>query len=1302
MNPTSSATLDAHFRYRIDDDEVGIDSVSGNPQLLLGFGASAFLDGSVDLRACFHVDDEDIAVQLFAPQATASQQVVNLRLRQANGRIRCVRCTFAKSVAGASLTLDLLLEDAKSLPRTLDDVVTMASFRAMMENTDDFIFFKDRNHVLTGASQTLVVLCDPAEHWTDLLGQTDYDVFPEEFADAYYKLEKRVYTEGVVVHEVQEYLTKEGRQGWVDNRKYPIRNASGEIIGLYGIARDITEQRQAEEALRRKTEALQLILDFAPIGIWLQNGKGKLSVVNKAFCGAMGIPEERFLAVPHYAELIPEAFREQCIASDVKALASTGVSVNHQRLPFVDGKVHDLRVIKAVKRDVHGEPEFLVGLSLDITEEMQRDQALHVSEQRFRTLFESIPSIAVQGYDAERRVIFWNHASEVLYGFSRSEALGRKVEDLIIPEEMRQSVIEAINDWFAGGPAIPAAEVDLCHKDGTPKPVFSSHVMQQGPNGLELYCIDIDLSEQKRAERRLALALDAAKILIFELDFTTDKLGFDGCAMTGLGLNESDTPDTLAGWLARVHPDDRQRFIEMVERALPDGDTKGFDCEYRFDDRAGGYHWLHTVGRVVQRDALGRPLLGAGYSVNITDRKSAEEALRLAANVFTHAREGITITDRHARILDVNAAFTDITGFSREEVLGQNPRILSSGRQGKDFYDALWQDLQTQGHWTGEIWNRRKDGEVIAEMLTISAVRDERGETQNYIALFSDITTIKAHQTRLEHIAHYDALTGLPNRLLLGDRLRQAMSQAPRRGQRLAVAYLDLDGFKAVNDTHDHEVGDQLLTTLARLMTKVLRDGDTLGRLGGDEFVAVLVDLPDIDASAPILTRLLEVVAQPVTVSDIVLRVSASLGVTFYPQSEAVDADQLLRQADQAMYQAKQAGKNRYHIFDAEQDRHVRGRHESLEHIRQALGNQEFVLHYQPKVNMRTGELIGAEALIRWQHPRRGLLSPAAFLPVIEDQPLAIDLGEWVIDSVLTQIETWRATGLSIPVSVNVGALQLQHPDFVSRLRTLLARHPGVSAGELELEILETSALEDFAGVSQVMATCRELGIVFALDDFGTGYASLTYLKQLPVAVLKIDQSFVHDMLDDPDDLAILEGVLGLATAFRRQTIAEGVETLAHGEMLLRLGCEWAQGYAIARPMLAPDFRRWVGTWDSPPAWKALKPVSRDRLPMLFATVEHRAWVSAMDKYLAGKCDSPPDRDAHQCRFGHWLDHGGRASLLGEDADHPVDALHREIHRLAAELMALKQDGMGDEAHTRMTELHCLHDQLLEQMSELY
>ena len=478
------------------------------------------------------------------------------------------------------------------------------------------------------------------------------------------------------------------------------------------------------------------------------------------------------------------------------------------------------------------------------------------------------------------------------------------------------------------------------------------------------------------------------------------------------------------------------------------------------------------------------------------------------------------------------------------------------------------------GHW---VW-------VLARGRTVEW--SENGKPLRMSGTHQDITAQKISQEKLQHIAHYDLLTGLPNRVLLADRLQQSIAQCARRGDHLAVAYLDLDGFKEVNDRYGHDVGDVLLIELSKRMKSTMRTVDTLARIGGDEFIAVLGDLERAQDCQPALARMLQAASEPVTLDGVMMQVSASIGVTIYPR-DVGDADQLLRHADQAMYMAKQAGKNRYHLFDMEQAAAVEMRRESLQRIRSALTQREFVLHYQPKVNMRSGELIGVEALIRWQHPERGLLPPATFLSMIEDDILSVELGEWVIGTALAQIALWQTSGLNIPISVNIGALQLQQADFSTRLSDLLAAQPAVKPHFLELEILETSALDNILNVSEIMYACRDLGVRFALDDFGTGYSSLTYLKRLPADVLKIDQTFVRDMLDDADDLAIVEGVMGLANAFRRTVIAEGVETIAHGEALLSLGCELAQGYAIARPMPADDLPKWMATWRPDAVWKA-------------------------------------------------------------------------------------------------------------------
>jgi diguanylate cyclase (GGDEF)-like protein/PAS domain S-box-containing protein len=693
-------------------------------------------------------------------------------------------------------------------------------------------------------------------------------------------------------------------------------------------------------------------------------------------------------------------------------------------------------------------------------------------------------------------------------------------------------------------------------------------------------------------------------------------------------------------------------------------------------------------------------------SFNRLQERLAHEsaALRLAGSVFDNTIEGVLISDAEGSIIDVNRAFSEITGYQRSEVLGKNPRILKSGRQGPEFYEAMWHALKSRGHWRGEVWNRRKDGDIYPELLTISAVRDEGGTTTHFVAVFSDITQIKQQQRQLESIAHFDALTGLPNRLLLADRMQQAIARTQRTDHLLAVCYLDLDNFKPVNDTLGHDAGDQLLVEIAARLKTCVRGDDTVARLGGDEFVLLLTELERIHECEAVIERVLQSIAVPCVVAGKSVSISASIGLTFYPMDDA-DPDTLLRHADQAMYKSKQTGRHCYHLFDAEQDRRARIHHETLARIEEGLRRGEFVLHYQPQVDLRRGCIVGVEALIRWQHPERGLLPPGEFLPDIEHHDLIVTLGEWVIEAALAQLGEWRRTGLDVMVSVNIAARHLQREDFVPRLRDILAAHPETPAsGHLELEVVESTALEDMSRVPRIIEDCRALGVGFAIDDFGIGYSSLTYFKKLPVDTLKIDQSFIRDMLKDPDDLAIVEGVIGLSEVFRRNVIAEGVETVAHGIALLGLGCELAQGYGIARPMPAADFAAWAKQWQSDPAWAA---VSRSRWPrediqLLVAENNHRSWVDAIAARLAGiPADEAPELDPHACQFGQWYDTTGR-TRHGELVEfRAIDAVHRRIHELGAAALTLQGQDRNEEACTLLPELFRLRDELVAHLRTL-
>ncbi len=958
------------------------------------------------------------------------------------------------------------------------------------------------------------------------------------------------------------------------------------------------------------------------------------------------------------------------------------------------------------------------------------------------TLFESVPMpLFYKDRDGIYRGV--NRAFETFFGAQRTHLVGKSVFD-ISPPDLARIYYDKDQELFANG-GLQEYESQVRSADGGLRDVLFSKTLYGDGRGRVAGLIGAvaDITERNLQERllRLTARRDEALLQLPRLAEELEETAFLQHGMeiaeelTGSNIafihfiNDDDRSIELVAWSRRTKVDHCDAVSDRhypVEQAGAWADALRRQAPVVFNDYSNdtnamglseGHAELRRLvslpvvenGRVVMLTGVGNkatdydPLdvetlqLVSNEIWRLVQRRRSLEKLELSASVFSHALEGILITDPAGGIVDVNDAFVAITGYARDEVIGRNPRMLKSGRQDDEFYAQMWHALLRDGHWSGEIWNRRRDGGDYPQVLTISAVYKQNGEVRHYVALMSDISEQKQYQSQLEHIAHFDALTNLPNRVLLGDRIRQAMLQSKRREQILAVAYLDLDGFKAVNDMHGHGVGDQLLTTIASRMRLMLREGDTISRLGGDEFVIVLPDLKNRESVVPELGRLLEAASQVFRIDNVSVSVSASIGVTFYPQDEDVDADLLLRQADQAMYQAKLAGRNRYHVFDNEQYRNLRGTSEIIERMSQGLVDGEFIFHYQPKVNMRTGEVVGAEALIRWDHPEQGLLAPAHFLHFVDGKPMMVAFGQLAIRSSLQQLEQWRSAGLKIPISVNVDGFHLQQPDFVAWLSRELQNHPALPADSLILEVLETSALADLAVVSRVIAGCREIGVEFSLDDFGTGYSSLTYLKSLPASELKIDRSFVRDCLEDPEDLAILEGVLGLATAFQRGVVAEGVETLAHGQMLLRLGCELAQGYAIARPMPAGDLVDWTGRWQVEAVWRETLPIGREDFPVLFAGVEHRAWVSRIEACLQEEGPAPV-LDVHECRFGHWLDGAGRMRYAGVAQFEVIQPLHADAHALAAELIELRAIGQRMQAVARLNELHDLRDQLIKRL----
>jgi diguanylate cyclase (GGDEF)-like protein/PAS domain S-box-containing protein len=1403
-------------------------SVGEESEALLGYRREEFLTARVHLHDLIHPEDAGLVETLISKDSPRISGSVILRVRHADGKIRCMKTRYSKThTSGDGFQLDLWLEDARKVSEP-GDATLIASFKTLIEHTTDYIYIKNRNHVLLAASHTLPNLVESNCPLTELVGTTDYDNHPEQAADIYYRLEEKAFAEGMRVNEIQQVPAKDGTKRWIDNRKYPINGPSGEIVGVLGIAPDITEYIRASERLRESEESLRDAQAIAGLSTYTLDISNRVWRLSPELEILLGIGKDYDRGLDSIWPLIHPGDRATVAERLKNHLAGRGTEFDseYRIVRYTDGVVRWVHTRGRLELDNQGKPLALRGTVQDITDIKQVEAALRESEETLREA-QKIAGLGIHtqhlstgewsasdilreilgvgpDYDLsasrwmdmvhpeDRSAVEARFASEVLsqtpkfemehrivrdadqavrwvraLGKIEFDSLGRPVElrgtiqDItemkqaeaalreskellqlfighapvamaMFDRDMRYLAVSrhwAENhsiDWqeivgqshYEVNPEVPerwkethrrglAGETQRLEEDryersdGTVKwirwQIIPWRVADGSVGGIVMFYEDI--TERKLAEaalreskNQLQLFIDRAPAALAMLD---REMRYLAVSRRWLEIHSLGDIDVIGRSHYEIFPQTPQSWRKEHERCLA-GET--MEMKERILTRAdGSTHWIRReiLPWRASDDSVGGIVI---CSEDITERKMADDRLRLAATVFTGAREGIVITDPSGTILEVNDAFTRITGFTREEALGTNPRTLQSGLQSKEFYENMWSALARDGRWSGEIWNRNRFGDVYAEMLTIDAIRDANGKVKQYVGIFTDITQAKEHEQQLELVAHYDALTGLPNRALFADRLRQAMKHADRHNQLVGVAYFDLDTFKAINDGYGHTSGDALLTALAFRMKHALREGDTLARLGGDEFAAVILDLPDRDACLPTLTRILEAAAREVQIGDVPLRTTASAGVTFYPQSEDVDADMLVRQAGQALYEAKLAGKNRFCIFDPSHDLMARSRHENIEHVRRALAAQELVLYYQPKVNMRTGKVIGAEALLRWQHPERGLLPPGLFLPVIEDHPMAVEVGNWVIESALAQMEAWQESGFEMPVSVNVSAMELQEPEFVDRLRARLAAHPRVRPSHLELEVVETSALQNVVLSSQVLAACRELGVRISVDDFGTGYSSLDYLRRLPANILKIDQSFVRDMLDEMGSLSILKGVLGLAEAFRREVIAEGVETVDHGVMLLQLGCDCGQGYGIAMPMPAAEFAAWAAGWQADPRWAEVPAVGANNRAVLFAIVEHHAWYGHLLAYLQGTRPTPPNLDADPCSLSEWLD--AQRPSLGEMSPSlaAIESLHRQIHTLAgkiytAQVSGRKQDGLG-----LLSQLRYLHDRCLKRL----
>ena len=563
-------------------------------------------------------------------------------------------------------------------------------------------------------------------------------------------------------------------------------------------------------------------------------------------------------------------------------------------------------------------------------------------------------------------------------------------------------------------------------------------------------------------------------------------------------------------------------------------------------------------------------------------RRAAETELKLAAQVFESSAEAIMITDAANLILSVNESFTRMTGYSADEVRGQSPVMIASGRHDPEFFKTLYDTLLKHGHWQGEIWNRRKNGEVFPQWQGVSVVRDEDGKITQYVSISSDITARKASEERINFLSHYDTLTGLPNRTLLQDRVNQAMMVADLYGSKVSLMSLDLDRFKLINDSLGHQMGDRLLIEVVNRLKLIVRSADTISRQGGDEFVIVLQDDSGLTAASKVAQKIQERMATMFEIDGHEIRVTSSIGIAVYPD-DAGDLETLLKRCDIAMYHAKESGRATYRFFTPELNIDTSERMVMESELARAVDRQEFVLHYQPQIDLASGRVIAAEALVRWMHPEKGLVPPARFIPVAEETGLIVPLGDWVLCEACRQARAWQDAGHApMVVSVNLSGVQFRRPGLVARVAEVLSQF-GLAAEILELELTESILVQDAQEVLQTLRELKALGVKLAIDDFGTGYSSLSYLKRFDVDKLKIDQSFVRDLCTNPEDAAIVQAVIQLGLGLNLAIIAEGAETAEQVQMLRDKGCQQVQGYFFSRPLPAAEFETFLVNFEVTP-----------------------------------------------------------------------------------------------------------------------
>lgn len=733
---------------------------------------------------------------------------------------------------------------------------------------------------------------------------------------------------------------------------------------------------------------------------------------------------------------------------------------------------------------------------------------------------------------------------------------------------------------------VMAGEIDgyelekrFIHKDGS---VVYAHInvsCYRNAGQVQFFIVSVlDTTQQKQAERiqraneeQLTLVLAGGELGFWDWDIVHNVVERNARWAEMLGYSHEEVRQSVKQWIEFVHPEDRERVRDSLNQHL-EGITPQHKIEYRMLTKQDGYRWILDSAKVVSYSSEGKPLRMCGTHMDITDRKHAEESMQLTSMVYENTSEAIMIIDADGMIVTINPAFTELTQYSYEEIINQYSGILAVDSEYSATYKEARRALKTIGSWRGESQCRRKNGEAFAIWLALNTIYNPDGTPFRRVILFSDITDKKQSEEIIWHQANFDQLTQLPNRRMFLDHLEQEIKMSARHQQLLALLFLDLDLFKEVNDTLGHDMGDRLLKQAAQRLRSCVRETDIVARLGGDEFTIILSNIDNTESIERIAQEILKSLAEPFLLGVETAYISTSIGITLYPD-DAKEADVLLKNADQAMYAAKRLGRNRFNYFTASMQEAAKSRMRLINDLHLAIDEQQFLLCYQPIVDLRSGQITKAEALIRWQHPVRGVIAPDEFISVAEDTGMIVDIGNWVFREVAKQVTLWRSQlGIDVQISINKSPIQFRDEhttvhEWVAHLQSL-----GLTGSAINIEITEGLLLEASHTVRAKLLSLRDAGIQVSLDDFGTGYSSLAYLKKFDIDYVKIDRSFTRHLTADSNEFALCEAIIVMAHKLNMNVVAEGVETEEQRSLLAAAGCDYAQGYLYSEPLNAGEF----------------------------------------------------------------------------------------------------------------------------------